>query len=200
MDTSATTRMPVGTRSFEESPTEHDDALVNRYVEAGDERAFVALMKRHLTRIRRVLYGLLNGNREDMQDVEQEILAGLFRDLKRFRFDARLETYLYRYARNKAIDHIRAQSRQRRLVEAVGERCPIPDETRAFDHSENRATLSELLSRLTEEERLIVTLKELEGMRVREIAEVLGVAEGTVKSRLHRTRRKIAELAGGDDR
>lgn len=197
----AARRMPVEAgRSREESGTEEasDAALIERYLAAGEEGAFVSLLERHLPRLRRLLFGLLAGNREDMQDVEQEILVALCRDLARFRFDSSFETYLYRFARNKGIDYLRRQARQRRIVDAVGARSLDAEETHAESArvQEDRAAVSEILTMLTEEERVIVSLRELEGMTIREIARQLGLPEGTVKSRLHRTRRKIAAMAG----
>lgn len=198
-------RMPVGTiRSCQGGWTDQssDAALIEQYVAGGDQRAFVVLMERHLRRLRRLLFGLLGGNREDMQDVEQEILIALCNDLSRFRFDSSFETYLYRFARNKAVDYIRRQARQRRIVEAVGARSLNAQEahvesTRAQD---DRVEVAEILARLTEDERLIVTLRELEGLSIQEIAPILGVAEGTVKSRLHRIRKKVAGLARRDSK
>ncbi|HUX21826.1 MAG TPA: sigma-70 family RNA polymerase sigma factor [Spirochaetia bacterium] len=194
--------MPVRLLSLEksaaESPTDED--LIRRYVEAGEQRAFVTLISRHLPRMRRMLFGLLNGNRDDMQDVEQEILIALCGRLDRFRFDSAFETFLYRFARNKAIDHIRRQARQRRIVEAVGEAFSTSetgdDEWLVEIHG--RDSVASILSRLSEEERLLITLKELEGLDIREIAKIMGVAVGTIKSRLHRTRGKIARLAKGE--
>ena len=196
-------RMPAEiTRSSEGSGIEQasDAALIERYVATGDERAFVALMERHLPRLRRLLFGLLGGNREDMKDVEQEILVALCNDLACFRFDSSFETYLYRFARNKAVDHIRRQVRQRRIVEAVGARSLSAEETHVESTraQDSRDAVAEILAKLTEEERLIVTLRELEGLALGEIATILDVAVGTVKSRLHRARKKIAGLAGGD--
>jgi len=196
--------VPATVRSFEEIPTEQtsDESLISRYLDEGDERAFISLMSRHLPRIRRLLFGVLNANRDDMQDVEQEILASLCRNLVRFRSASSFETYLYRFARNKAIDHIRKQVRQRRLVEAIGARSKSPEEVHAEQvrSRDGRAEIAFVMSRLSEEERTIVTMKDIEGVPIGEIAEALGLPEGTVKSRLHRTRRKISALIGGESR
>lgn len=196
-------RMPVEVgRSREDCGIQQssDAVLIERFVSQGEERAFVALAERHLPRLRRLLFGLLGGNREDIQDVEQEILIALCGDLARFRFDSSFETYLYRFARNKAIDYIRRQARQRRIIEAVGARSLDAEETHAENVRirEERVEVGAILAKLTDEERLIVTLRELEGCALREIAKLLGLPEGTVKSRLHRIRKKIAATAGRD--
>lgn len=201
MDNRTATRATPETNSVREAcfGALGDEELVERYLSDGDERAFVVLMQRHAPRIRRLLYGLLNGNREDIQDVEQEIFVSLWLDLSSFRADSSITTYLFRFTRNKAVDFIRKQARQRRVAEAIGERCASPAEVHAERNRrlDGESAAASLLARLAPEERLLITLKELEGLQIREISELLSVAEGTVKSRLHRIRRKIAAMEGG---
>lgn len=177
-----------------------DEVLIRRFVETGESDTFVTLLTRHLPFLRKLLFGLLNGNREDMQDVEQEILAALWSQLPRFRFNCTFSTYLYRFARNKAVDHIRKAARHRRAVDAVGRQCPNEQEAHQdwVRRWEERDTVLGLLSRLSEDERVLVTLKELDGRSIAEIAEITGTAVGTVKSRLHRIRRKIASTSRGE--
>lgn len=172
-----------------------DEDLIRRYVENGEERSFVLLIRRHLPQLRRVLYGVLNGNREDMQDVEQEVLVALCRDLSRYRFGSAFSTYLYRFARNKAIDFLRKQARHKRLVEAEAERLRLlPTETESAPLSDHRRELEAVLARLSPSERLLIVLKEVEGKKLAEIGRITGLPEGTIKSRLHRTRGKIIRM------
>lgn len=191
-DTGRSAALPTGQVS--------DELLIRRYVCDGDEQAFVRLITRHRARIRRLLFGLLQGNRDDIQDVEQDVLMALCRDLCKFRYDSSFETYLYRFAHNRAIDYIRSQRKQRRIVEELGARSTTAGDTYAEHHlqRERKAAVAAILSHLSEEERLLITLKELEGLHIEEIARTMRLPVGTVKSRLHRTRRKIAKLAGGE--
>ena len=67
--------------------------------------------------MRRLLFGLFRGHREDMEDAEQEILLALYRSLSGFRFESGFKTYLYRFTRNKAIDIIRKKKRDRTVLQ-----------------------------------------------------------------------------------
>lgn len=172
-----------------------DDALIRRYVENAEEAAFVLLIRRYLPQLRRVLFGILNGNREDMQDVEQEVLVALCRELPRYRFGSAFSTYLYRFARNKGIDFLRKQARHKRIVQAEALRLSLePPRTEPAPIFDHREELQALLARLSPSERLLIVLKDVEGRKLAEIAEITGLPEGTIKSRLHRTRGKIMKM------
>jgi RNA polymerase sigma-70 factor, ECF subfamily len=175
-----------------------DEDLIRRFIEGNDEISFARLVERHLPKVRRVLFGVLNGNREDMQDVEQEVLIGLCRDLNRFRFGSAFSTYLYRLARNKAIDFIRRQARQKRAVRAVAEEHRVAPDEEPLELAERRAVLFDILARLPETERLLVVFKEIEGLPLAEISAIVDLPEGTIKSKLHRTRRKMVKMIEGE--
>ncbi|WP_455381346.1 RNA polymerase sigma factor, partial [Salinispira pacifica] len=113
---------------------ESDDQLVRLFLRGGGDRPFVELMERYLPKLRRLLFTLLPGDPEDREDVEQEILTSLYLDLHRFRFRSSFGTYFYRYSRNKAIDRIRKNLRERRkfaLLSQAAETGPTgsPEET-----------------------------------------------------------------------
>ena len=102
----------------EESEVE-DHILIRRFLDSGDPRTFQELVERHLPSIRRLLYTLFNGQREEMEDAEQEIILSLFQGLKDFRFRSSFRTWFYRLARNRGIDHLRrGRSRERTLARA----------------------------------------------------------------------------------
>ncbi|MBN1412714.1 MAG: RNA polymerase sigma factor [Spirochaetales bacterium] len=174
-----------------------DDALIKRFVSEKHGESFEKLILRHLTGLRRLLYGILNGNREDMEDAEQEILTGLFLDLGKFRFQSSFKTYLYRYARNKACDIIRKKKREERKILQFG-RSKAPKHTeepleRILKQEEGNAMKKALFS-LPEEERSLLIMKDVEKLSIEKIASIMNIAEGTVKSRLHRTREKIVNF------
>ncbi len=151
--------------------------------------------------MRRLLYGLFRGNREDMEDAEQEILLALFRSLPSFRFQSSFRTYLYRFVRNRAIDILRKKERERRALERWKTeknpaRAPNPEELVLREEARGQAL--RLLFTLKEEERTMVLMREVEVLSLKEIGRVLGLRVGTVKSRLHRIRGKIERtLQGG---
>ena len=186
--------MPMG--------SDNDRTLIRQFVDHRDTDAFERLVKKHLAGMRRLLYGLFNGNREDIQDAEQEVLLALFRSLSDFRGEASFKTFLYRLCRNKSIDMLRKRSRDRRIIEFAKREVPLPveDPEELVLTKEKREQILKNLESLDKEERTLVILKDIEGMSVRELSDIMGIPEGTVKSRLHRTREKLAAMIGGKDR
>ena len=167
----------------------------------GDRDAFTELVGRHIAGVRRLLWGLFRGHREDMEDAEQEILLALFRSLGGFRFAAGFRTYLYRFTRNRAIDILRKRGRERRVIDRWGRtRGPEPQVDPEEDvlRAEAAGEAMQLLSRLRPEDRALVIMREIEGLSLRETAQVLGVRVGTVKSRLHRMRTRIGAMMQED--
>jgi RNA polymerase sigma-70 factor (ECF subfamily) len=145
--------------------------------------------------VRRLLAALLNGSAEDMADAEQEILAGLWVGLDRFRFASSFSTFLYRFCRNKAIDLLRRESRHRRRARAAAAAAltgPVAHPADGLEREDRCREVAEALGRLGLEARLLVVMKDVEGMSIQDIAASLGLREGTVKSRLHRSREKLA--------
>ena len=174
--------------------SDSDRRLVERFVDCGDQAAFTELVERHRNRLRRLLWPLFNGNRDDVDDAEQEVVVALYRDLHRFRHQSAFATFLYRFARNKAIDLLRSNERERRKVLAFARepRAELdPQEVVAVQHDEQLALAAVMaLPRLDRE---LVLMQESEGMSIGDIAEVSGLRPGTVKSRLHRARKRLAE-------
>ena len=169
-----------------------DDELIRRFVSSGDRGAFETLVRRHTQFVRRLLYGIFHGNREDMEDAEQEVVLALFRSLPRFRFGSRFPTFLFRIVRNRAIDLIRRRERERKSLARLqrdGDRAAHPEEVAVAELTRGEAMA--LLETLRVEERAVVLLREVEGMPLEEIARTLSLPKGTVKSRLHRARMRI---------
>ena len=164
-----------------------------------DRDAFVELVERHLPRVRRLLAALFNGSPEDMADAEQEILAGLWVGLDRFRFASSFRTYLYRFCRNKAIDLLRREGRHRRRVEAVrgaAATAGTADPGDGLEREERARRVRQALGTLAPDERLLVVMKDVDGMSIEDISSATGLPPGTVKSRLHRVREKLARRLG----
>jgi RNA polymerase sigma-70 factor (ECF subfamily) len=160
------------------------------------------LVGRYLPRMRGIVWAIFNGAAEDVEDAEQEILAALFRDLGKFRFQSAFGTYFFRFCRNKAIDLLRKSRREsRKLLAAARRAAALPDEGADPDEGllaeARRSRISAALAGLSEDERLLLAMREGEGMGVAEIAGLLGVPAGTVKSRLFRTRERLAKTLGG---
>ena len=177
-----------------------DLTLIEQFLHSADRQAFVTLIERHRPGIRRLLYSLFVGHREDMEDAEQEILLSLYQDLHRFRGSSSFKTYLYRYSRNRAIDMLRKKGRERRALQSLYGEEPSgithPEEMVLL--RESRQEILDILFRMEEEERTLILLKDVEELSIREVSEIMKLPEGTVKSRLHRTRERLAnKLRGG---
>ena len=160
----------------------------------GDPRAFGVLIRHYDEGLRALAYRLL-GDRDRMDDALQEAYVRAFRALPRFRGDASPGTWLYRIAYNACVDELR---RDRRVVplDAVRERSdPRPGADEAVPA---RRQLAEALAALGPEDRAAVLLVDAQGFDYRSAAEILGIPEGTVASRLNRARAALRRFL--DDR
>lgn len=190
------TRESSAPRVIVEDP---DRELVQRW-QGGDESAFEELIRRHENRVYRLLYRMM-GSREDAEDLTQETFLSLHRHGHRFRAESRFSTFVYRVAANAALNRRRSLGRGRARMEklktrqAAGDHLPSSprdpeDSTLGVELSEHvRSALDELSPSL----RMPVILYDIEGLAYGEIARVLGIAEGTVKSRIHRARQALRE-------
>ncbi len=176
-----------------------DQGLVQRW-QKGDEAAFEELITRHERRVYRLLYRMM-GSKEDAEDLTQETFLSLHRYGHRFRAEARFSTFVYRVAANAALNRRRSLGRGRARVEKLKHRQAagddLPSSPRDPEDSRLGAELSghvrEALDQLSPSLRMPVILYDIEGLAYGEIAKVLGIAEGTVKSRIHRARRALRD-------
>ncbi len=180
-----------------------DAELVARW-RSGDESAFEALVCRHERRVFGLLLRML-GNREEAEDVAQETFLSLHRHGHRFRQEARFSTFVYRVAANAALNRRRSlgrrRARERELAARQAAGDDLPQEPRdpedAAVGTEVGRRVQVALDQLAPALRLPLVLYDLEGLPYGEIAGVLGLATGTVKSRIHRARQALrTELRG----
>ena len=179
-----------------------DLPLVERW-RGGDARAFAELVRRHQRKVFGLLARML-GDRDEAADATQDTFLNLHRHGHRFRREARFSTFVYRVAVNAALNRRRSLGRRRAHQDefangqAIGQALPHsprdPEDSLAGD--EIRARVQRCLQALPEALRGPVVLYDIEGLSYGEIAEILQVAEGTVKSRIHRARQALRrELA-----
>ena len=169
-----------------------EDADLVAKAKGGDRRAFDELVERHLPRVWRVVYRVLR-HREDTEDVVQEVFVTAHRSLRDFRGDAKLSTWLHRIAVTRALNHAeRAAEKVRRgsePIEAIAEPASTaPTPLHALEAKELRRRLADCLEKVPEAWRAVLALRDAEQMAYEEIAAVLGLALGTVRSRLARAR------------
>lgn len=180
-----------------------EKALLER-LQRGDQRAFRELVQMHQQRVYRYLYRLL-GNRDEAAEVAQEVFLAAFRFIGSFRGESSLLTWLFRIATNMYKNRIRYNVRRHRgretgfdeIVERsdfrpVGERPANPEHLVSGHQLE--VALQDAINRLPEEFRETLVLRDIELLSYEEIQVLLGVPEGTIKSRLHRGRSMIAKM------
>jgi len=157
----------------------------------GESKAFEILVNLWQPRLGRNALRLL-GDSEAASDVMQEVWLAVSRGIRRLDDPARFRSWIYRIVRNKCADWIRSEQARRRMTEQLAEEA---DSNSDGDRSDDAPidTLRSLIRELPEEQRSILTLFYLEEMHVREIGFVLGIPDGTVKSRLYHARQMLKE-------
>lgn len=167
-----------------------DDAALLRAHVQGDRDAFAELVRRHRDRLWAVALRTL-GDREEAADALQDALISAYRAADRFRGDSAVTTWLHRIVVNACLDRVRR--RQSRPT------VPLPDvETAARPGADldTALTVRDALAALPPEQRAALVLVDMQGYPVAEAALILGVAEGTIKSRCARGRARLALVLG----
>jgi len=173
-----------------------DDELVE-LARAGDRAAFSALVQRHDERMRGLAYKML-ADRDAMDDVLQEAYVKAYRALGRFKAGSNFGTWLYRITYNACIDELRRRKRAPMSPDDPVEPASArPGPERVVSAAE---TVRRALAELPTDQRVTVVLVDGEGFDHREAAEILGVAPGTVASRLHRARAALRRVLGEEVR
>jgi RNA polymerase sigma-70 factor (ECF subfamily) len=190
----------AGSGLLTETSLDPDLAIVQRCL-TGDEAAWEQLVKAHVRRIYAVCYRF-TGDEAEAQDLTQEVFLRVFRTLRSFRAgEGSFQVWLHRLTRNLLIDHYR-RHRAHRATEPLDQQLPLLEErsgaTSRTDSllagREAAEQLASALQQLSPELREAVILRDLEGMEYREIAAVLRIPEGTVKSRINRGRGELARI------
>jgi len=177
----------------------HDEeqALVAR-LRRRESEAFTELVRLYQHRVFGLLLRIM-GQPDEAEELAQEVFVNVYRGLDSFRGESSLRTWIYRIATNQAKNRLKYLSRRRAGKQEslddhpdesafmpLGEPVPRPD--RAAEGAEMERIVSAALSALDAEHREVLVLRDIEGLAYEEIAQVLGLAEGTVKSRLFRAR------------
>lgn len=164
----------------------------------GDERAFEMLLRRHEGRVLRVLR-LLGVPHSDREDVAQEVFVRVFRHLAGFRAGHTFEGWLYRITVNAVHDqrrrHLRRNRREADWESHAGDPAdPAPGPGEIADGRDRRRSLEVALTRLSERERAVFVLCEMEGLESGRVAAALGITSVTVRRHLGRARRRLQRL------
>ena len=183
--------------------TREQEAAVIQAVLDGDVNAYEALVKEYEKNV----YNLalrMTGNSEDAADMAQESFIKAYNSLTAFRGDSKFSVWLYRIVSNVCLDFLRSRSRKQTVSLSTenddGEEVEldIADETHSpeqlLDRSLTRDAVRRGLAALPPDHREILLLREIQGLSYEEIADVLGLEAGTVKSRIFRARKKLCSF------
>lgn len=164
-----------------------------------DEEAFAELVNAYQHRVFTVIYRIV-GDREEAEDVAQEVFVAVFKYIDSFRGESKFSTWLYRIASNRALNRVKYLKRRSykkhqgfedtsdATLHASATSTPVGRPDAHALGNELHAIINAGLAELSEEHRAVVVLRDVEDMSYTEIAEALEIAEGTVKSRLYRAR------------
>ncbi|MCA9544873.1 MAG: sigma-70 family RNA polymerase sigma factor [Myxococcales bacterium] len=191
-----------------------DEKQLIRRLKRRDERAFTALVVQHQGQIYNLCFRML-GNAAEAEDVAQDTFVKAFKAIDRFRGDSQIGTWLYRIAINLCKNRLKYLGRRGRgrtqdvadvPEQAWGERPPtvgdaLPRPDRVLEGRQAERRIQAALDALDPEFRELLVLRDVQSLSYAEMVHITGLAEGTVKSRLHRARnalRRAYEALGGE--
>jgi RNA polymerase sigma-70 factor (ECF subfamily) len=171
---------------------EEDSILVQRTL-SGNQEAFRLLYRRHVGPVRRLVYQMTTDS-QVLDDLTQDVFLKVHRNLSKFRGDAQFSTWLFRIAYNVCQDYHRRKGRSNKVVSLPVEDLPIsaPD-AEILSRVDRQEWVSRALETLTPDHRAVVILHDLQEKPQEEVAQILEVPVGTIKSRLFYGRRKLKE-------
>jgi RNA polymerase sigma-70 factor (ECF subfamily) len=184
----------------EAAPVNPDIELVTR-TQAGDARAFDELVVKYTPRLYGLVYNMTS-NHEDANDILQEVFAKAFRSISGFRGKSSFYTWIHSIAVNMTINFLKKRGRRflmslddvdlniqndKEFIELTASSSPV----READLGELQQKLNESMQKLSPEHRAVVTMFDIQGMPHAEISKILGVSEGTVRSRLFYAHRQL---------
>jgi RNA polymerase sigma-70 factor, ECF subfamily len=182
-------------------PTE-EIALVRR-VQRGDEIAFRQVVERYQSKVHSIIFGIVR-NRNDAEDIAQQVFAKVYFSIGRFDSRSSLLTWIYKITVNECYDYLRKRRVRKLVYESdISEEDSLRAsrlaavDTRPTVESDlaRRDYVLKLLKRLSEEERSLLLLKEVEGHSVEELADLTGMNQNTIKVKLFRARQKLLRAA-----
>jgi RNA polymerase sigma factor (sigma-70 family) len=180
----------------ERLPEKADDELVGSSLR-GDRQSFRLLYRRHQQRIRQILYQLCDP--VSLDDLVQEVFLRAWKGLPKFRQNSQFSTWLYRIAWNVATDRRQTLARERSRFQTIAHSIDTQHDDPDVMQLHYQDLVRKGLSVLSEEHRSVLVLHDLEELPQKEVAEILEIPIGTVKSRLFHARsgmRKFLEESG----
>jgi RNA polymerase sigma factor (sigma-70 family) len=198
MADTTTITLPLDTDVPAESPQQSsasEDRILVARAQDGDTRAFDDLVRKYTSKLYGLIYNMTS-NREDTADLLQEVFAKSYRSLKRFMGKSSFYTWIYSIAVNMTLNHLKKRGRHMKVslddVDTGIENDPDfiavttakSGVSREVNIHELQKRLNEAMMKLSEDHRTVVTLYDIQGLQHADISKILGVSEGTVRSRL----------------
>ena len=170
------------------------DAECVRRLQRGETDAFELLVRRHEKTIFNLVYRML-GDYDEAAEISQEVFLSAFRAVGQFRGDANFSTWLYRIALNHASTRRKTLGTKQRKIMSIENADPLsdpqPDPSDVLEKKEIRERVQSALNQLDPEDAEVILLRDLQDIPYDEVARMLEIPIGTVKSRLHRARRAL---------
>jgi RNA polymerase sigma-70 factor (ECF subfamily) len=180
-----------------------DEALLVRRVQAKDELAFREIVERYQAKVYSIIFGILR-NRNDAEDIAQQVFAKVYFSIGNFDFRSSLLTWIYKITVNECYDYLR----KKRVRKLVYESDFSEEDSLKMENSDSvvqagavddalakRDLVMKLLEKISDEDRQLILLKEVEGHSVEELAQMTGMNENTIKVKLFRARQKLLKAA-----
>ena len=185
-----------------------EGSLVRR-AQSGDEVAFREIVERYQSKVFSIIHGIVR-QRNDVEDIAQQVFAKVYFSIRNFDFRSSLITWIYKITVNECFDYLRKKKVRKLVYESdlsedevrrvENNEPPVDRQAPADESLARRDYVLKLLTRVSEEERNLLMLKEVEGHSVEELAEMTGMNENTIKVKLFRARQKLVKAAQRLDR
>ena len=183
---------------------DNEEGVLVRRVQQGDEMAFRGIVERYQSKVFSIIYGILR-NHNDAEDIAQQVFSKVYFSIGSFDFRSSLLTWIYKITVNECYDYLR----KKRVRKLVYESDFSEEDARKMSNSEmsmdhgvsvevqlsQRDYVMKLLAKVSEEDRMLILLKEVEGRSVDELAQMTGLNENTIKVKLFRARQKLLKAA-----
>ena len=179
-----------------------------RRAQAGDDVAFREIVEHYQSKVFSIIHGIVR-QRNDVEDIAQQVFTKVYFSIGNFDFRSSLITWIYKITVNECFDYLR----KKKVRKLVYESDLSEDEARRVENTEpsvrqvpadvnlaRRDYIFKLLTKVSDEERNLLMLKEVEGHSVEELAEMTGMNENTIKVKLFRARQKLVKAAQRLDR
>jgi RNA polymerase sigma-70 factor (ECF subfamily) len=182
-----------------EAPIDSDEALLIKSAQKGNDAALEALLFAYEKKVYNVAYRFM-GNEADAYDMAQEALIKIYKGLRTFRLESSFSSWVYRLTVNTCLDGLRKRKKSPLSLDSTMESGVVIEDKNSGtpeEHAlniESREDIQKAINTLSDDHRITVVLRDIQGLSYDEIAETLNISIGTVKSRLSRGRQRLKEI------